>query len=273
LVADGPHGATILLDAGARDLDDFALDPTRTGLVLAIVTLAFTVEATLGFGATVVAVALGSLVVPIDALLPAFVPVNVVLSAGLVARGAKHVQGRVIAREILPAMALGFPVGLFAFARLPRAGLQLGFAIFVLALSSLELARALRRRGESPPLAPPIARALLFVGGVVHGAFATGGPPVVYVCGRVLPDKRAFRATLSVVWLVLNAALLVVYGATARLGVTTAKQSLVLVPGLAVGALVGERLHGHVPERAFRVGVFAMLVVVAVILAVRALGG
>ena len=52
--------------------------------VLLIVTLAFTSETALGFGSTIIAVALGSFFLPLDVLLAAFVPVNVLLSVVLV---------------------------------------------------------------------------------------------------------------------------------------------------------------------------------------------
>ncbi len=120
------------------------------GLLVLVVFLAFLVEAALGFGATVVAVALGAFLVPIPELLAAFVPLNIVLSAYLAVRYRRDIHWRLLMLRIVPLMVAGIPVGL-----------------------------------------------LLLGWGVVHGAFATGGPMAVFVSGRVLTDKGRFRSTLS----------------------------------------------------------------------------
>jgi uncharacterized membrane protein YfcA len=51
----------------------------------------------------------------------------------------------------------------------------------------------------------------------------------------------------------------------------TLRSSLPLVPALALGIFAGDLLHGHVSERAFRFVVFALLLVAAIGIAVRAL--
>lgn len=238
--------------------------------LLAIVALAFTVEAAIGFGATIIAVALGSFVAPLDRILPALVPLNVALSLAIVVRNSRSVELRMLARRVLPAMSVGMPVGVLVFERAPRSTLQLAFAVFVFVLASLELWRMRRAPSAERPLTPWRSRALLVLAGIVHGAFATGGPPVVYVFGRELPDKGTFRATMSALWLVLNSFLLVVYAAGGRLTGASARVSLAVAPALAVGLIGGEVVHGRLPERLFRAVVFVMLMGVAVILAARA---
>lgn len=50
----------------------------------------------------------------------------------------------------------------------------------------------------------------------------------------------------------------------------TLRDSLRLLPGLAVGVVVGDVLHRRVSQRVFRVLVFIGLVIVSVVMAVRA---
>jgi len=243
---------------------------TTDVLLVAIVTLAFATETAIGFGATLLTVALGSLLMPIDELLFAVVPLNLVLSACVALRDRAHIDWRLLFVRIAPAMALGFPLGVLAFARLPLPALQLAFGLFILVLGALELARMLRAPATERPLPRPLALGLLFIGGIVHGAFATGGPPVVYVCGRTSPDKRAFRGTLAALWIALNGALLAVYAAGSHLTAGSLRRSAWLAPGLLLGLVLGEVAHGKLPERTFRITVFAMLVLVGAVLAIRA---
>ena len=241
-------------------------------LLIAIVTVAFATETAIGFGATLIAVSLGSLLTPIDELLHAIVPLNVALSAAVTLRARGHIDGRLLLKQVLPAMAIGLPFGVFAFARLPIRTSKTALGVFVLGLAALEIVKMVRAREEreEKPLPRPLAIALLVLGGVVHGAFATGGPPVVYVCGRLVKDKRVFRATLSSLWLVLGVVLLAVYAHGGHLGAASFRLSATLAPGLVLGLISGEIAHGRIPERAFRATVFVMLAAVGATLAIRA---
>ena len=238
-----------------------------------VVLLAFTVEAALGFGATIVTVTLGALVLPVDQILPAFVPLNVVLSLALTWSNRRHVRRDLLWRRIVPLMALGLPFGMLAFARLDAGFLVRVYGVFVVVLAALELARAVRRStvAEAPHDRPygAFERIILVLGGVVHGAFGTGGPMVVYVSGRLLTDKAEFRATLSALWLLLNVVLLASYALGHRLDGDSALLTAVLAPMLAAGLVVGNVLHHRIPAERFRRVVFTMLAVAGAVLALR----
>ena len=229
--------------------------------VLLIVTLAFTSETALGFGSTIIAVALGSFFLPLDVLLAAFVPVNVLLSVVLVARTHAHAELRLLGLKILPWVLLGLPLGIYAGSHVREAILKSIFGVFVLTLAALELRRS--QPAANANAATPTAfldRALLTVAGVVHGAFATGGPMVVFVLGRTLgQDKARFRATLSVLWLVLNSILLVSFLVKGRLTQSSGLTSALFGVSMLAGFAAGEIAFRRVSAVRFRLGVFAML--------------
>jgi uncharacterized membrane protein YfcA len=237
-------------------------------LLCGIVLLAFVTEAALGFGATVVAVTLGAQLMPLDRLLPAFVPINMVLSTALALRGRRFIAWRVLATRIAPAVAIGLACGLAVFRLQTVALLQLAFALFVVALAFVELVRV-RAPEDTRPVARPMAAGLLAVGGFVHGLFGTGGPMIVYVMRRFVVDKSAFRATLAMSWLVLNVALIVNYATLGLLGATSLALSapLLVVAVLALG--IGEWIHRRVEARTFQAAVCAVLLLGGVTLAGR----
>lgn len=242
-------------------------------LLLGIVFFAFAVEASLGFGATVIAVALGSLVLPIATLVPALASVNLVLSAAIVLRHRDAVDRPLLFGRIAPLMAVGLPVGVVAFRAGGEAVAKAVFAGFVVALAALELARARSPAGAAPrPLSGPGAAALLLCGGVVHGAFATGGPMAVYVAGRHLPDKRRFRSTLSALWLLLNAALTATFVATRAFPAESARLAALFLVPLAAGLAAGEWIHGRVRADVFRTLIHALLLAAGLLLLAAALG-
>lgn len=239
------------------------------GLLAGIVFVAFLIEAAAGFGSVVVAMTIGALWWPVPQLLAWLVPVNLVLSVYLVLRGRAALDWRFLGRRMLPLMAAGLAVGSLVAARANEAPwLKPAFGVFVVAVAGWQLSRALSVHGEGAPL-PPVARALALLGaGVIHGVYATGGPLAVFVSSRELKNKASFRATLSALWVALNALVLprlVLQGEVTP--VTLGTSGLLLIP-LALGIVAGEWVHHRLDERRFRVAVAALLLVAGGVLTV-----
>jgi uncharacterized membrane protein YfcA len=93
----------------------------------------------------------------------------------------------------------------------------------------------------------------------VHGAYGTGGPLVVFVTGRDLDDRRAFRATLAVLWLILNGALVVGFALRGALTGPVLGRSLLLVPVALAALALGNLLAARLRERLFRALTAALL--------------
>lgn len=247
-----------------------------------VCTLAFTIETALGFGATLITVALGSLFLGIEPILHALVPLNLVLSGYLVARNHVHIDRAFLLRRLLPFMALGLPIGIFVFARLDASLLKRVFGAFLVGVSGLELWRIAKspspqslssEPAKEPAMQAPLGawheRILLILGGAIHGAFTTGGPMAVYVTSRVIDDKKAYRATLSALWALLNLVVFGWYLASGEVHAETVGLTLALAPSIAVGMIVGEILHVRVPVATFRKVVFVMLMLAGVMLLLR----
>lgn len=238
-------------------------------LLLPAVLVAFTVEATLGFGATVVAVGLGSLVVPIRELLPAFVIVNLTLSCYVAIRYRAHVDWKFLLGRIVPFMAIGFPLGFLIFSALPESTMKRAFGVFLVGLSIVELRKMARGVVVQEALPVPVELGALVGAGVIHGAFSTGGPLAVWASGRQLPEKGRFRSTLGALWLIMNVVFIASRYAKGDVNARTVELLPLLVPGLVGGLVLGEIAHSRLPERAFRIAVFCVLLVIGCVLVVR----
>ena len=238
-----------------------------TILLLAMIALvAFATEGAIGFGGTVITACLGAQLIPIDVLLPAFVPINLALSTWLLTSGRDAIAWGVLVRTIALPVAIGAALGLALFHLPAKTVLAAVFGGFVAVLAIIQLARPAAR-----PLSARWQRAFLVAGGVAHGLFGTGGPMIVYVTRRELADKRAFRATLAVLWLVLNTALLVNFLALGLYGRTSVELGgvvgLVLLPGL----WLGERIHRALDGARFERLVWTLLLGAGLALAIRSI--
>lgn len=237
--------------------------------IQAIVLIAFVAEAAIGFGATVITVTLAVLLVPLTTILPAFVPVNMVLSAYLALRNRRQIAIGVLLRELAPAVLVGLAVGIWISRTASLEVLALVFAIFVVALSIVELVRARRMAAPAPALHTAPRQLLLALGGFVHGLFGTGGPMIVYVLQRRGLEKGAFRASLAVVWLTLNTALMTNFWSLGLLNARSCSLSATIAIALCPALLIGEKLHHRLSPRRFTLGIFSLLLIAGLALAAR----
>src|SRR5262245_1937362 len=103
--------------------------------------LAFVTEGAIGFGGTVIAASIGAQLVPLDELLPAYVPINMALSAYLLVSGRDAIAWRVLLVEIVPIVAVGAAIGLALFHVPAKTLLALAFGVFVAGIAVLRLVR------------------------------------------------------------------------------------------------------------------------------------
>ncbi|MEZ4391136.1 MAG: sulfite exporter TauE/SafE family protein [Polyangiales bacterium] len=227
--------------------------------LLVIVTFAFVTESALGFGSSVIVATLGALLGPLDAVMPAFITVNLALSSWVALRARAHIDRALLLREILPLAGLGLALGL-AFARVAdRPVARAAFGLGVALLAGNELRRILDPRAVNTAIPRARAGLSLFAGGVVHGVFNAGGPLIVYVVSRKNVDKATFRATLSALWLVLNAALIARWLTDGTFTARTARDALWLAPALVLGTALGSALFQRLPPRGFRITAAAVM--------------
>jgi uncharacterized protein len=224
----------------------------------ALVMTAIALESVVGFGATVLTLSLGTWILPVTALLPAYVPVNIALSASIAWRDRDAIDRGLLRRRVLPFAGAGLLLGLALYRYAARPELQKAFGVMVVLMGLNELRKALR-----PPATVVLGRArgnaLLAAGGVVHGVFGTGGVLIVAMLAGEGLGKRQLRATLAALWLLLNSALVLNFIRHGDLGATSLRRSALLLPAVALGGWLGDAVHRRVSERPFRIVMAAVI--------------
>ncbi len=238
-------------------------------LLALIVLLSYTTHALSGFGSMIIAVTLGVHLYSIETLLPILVPLDVLMNSYIVIRHRRHIEQRLLLRRILPLMGIGLLIGILLFNFLHSGVLKIVYGVFVALVSARELYLLYRKRQERRALSTAEEASWLLAGGIIQGVFASGGPPVVYVAGRLIPQKASFRVTLSALWIILNIVLTASYLITGKLTASSLTQSAMLLPVVIVCVVLGERLHNLVDEYKFRIIVFALLLFAGLSLIVR----
>lgn len=226
-----------------------------------------TVEATTGFGSIVIALSLGALALPVAAMLPVLVPLNLFMTSRLVWKYRQQVDRSLLLQRILPLMAVGTVAGYVLRPQLNEQFLRLLLALLIIWFSLRELARLLRGQ---PGRAHPRWRArLLTLGaGISHGLFASGGPLLVYSLAGSPLNKGQLRATLVTVWLALNLGLTLAFALDGSL-VPALPRVAAFLPVVLGGYLLGEFFHRRLDEQRFRLLIFSLLLLVGIALGLR----
>lgn len=115
----------------------------------------------------------------------------------------------------------------------------------------------------------PALTLLLLAAGIVHGIFVSGGPLLISYLTKKVKDKTAFRATISSVWVFLNAIILV---DDIRSGLWTPSLLAVQaasVPFLLGGMFIGGKLYVRMSQTLFMAITYGLLLISGISLLVK----
>ena len=235
-----------------------------------VVVAAYVVQTATGFGAMLVCLTFGAQLIDLQEVILLMVPLSFLQTGYIVIRHRDGIEWGLLLKRVLPLMALGMGLAFLLLTKVSGPWLGLAFGWMVLALSARDLHLL---RAANPALDKRISRpasaAALLGAGVIHGIYAAGGPMLVYAVGREGLSKKAFRSTLSMVWIALNVILVSRFLVAGDYDQEIALDILVLVPTVPLGILIGEWVHHKVDERRFRMAVLALLIAAAISLIVR----
>ena len=236
------------------------LDPFTILAVGAVVCAAFLVAGITGMGAVVLALPLTSLFIGVRLSVCSLQTLGLFLSAYIVATGWRHVRRK----QFIVTVALGvvgMPIGILFADRLPESALMIVIGLYVVVMGARELLPGLRDRR----LPSWLLKAQLVAGGAVHGAFASGGPLMISYFHEEIHDKTAFRATMSLSFVVLALLLLAQWTVSGSWAEGTLPATALMLPFMLAGVAAGEWIHRRVNIRVFRTLVSVVMVVIGVL--------
>jgi len=218
------------------------------------------IEGITGFGCTVLALPFCIMLAGVKTAVPVLVILAWILAIYVIIVDFKHIVWKEFLK-IVAFVGLGLPVGMWLFTSLPEGALKKILGVFMIVVSIRGLYVSFIGDGKLEYINKYVLGLTLFLGGVVHGAFGSGGPFVVMYATRALPDKSNFRATLCTLWAVLNTVIILrdIGGGI----IDTAVLNLLLwtIPFLVLGMILGNFAHQTIKDKMFTKIVYAVLLV------------
>jgi uncharacterized protein len=240
------------------------MDPAilvRVFLLVLVLVIAHSVETLLGFGASIIAIALGIYIFPLTTILPVLAILFLLQNIWMVSRWFKHIQWRVLLVWILPASIIGMGIGIYYRTLVGSySQLLIILGLFIMAVSVLEIVMIYRTRAAGGILPWYLSWPILLAGGVFHGLYAQGQPMAIYYLSREFKEPAEFRATVSMLYLILNVMLITSLYTIGQIDLDTIATAGIVLPGLILGIFLGSRMK-------FRTLPFKVLVYVLLFLA------
>lgn len=217
-------------------------------LIISIIALTHFLSALTGFGCTILAMPFLIPLVGLGVAKPVLLIMGTLQPMYLAIYARKHIRWDIL-KIILILTGFGLPFGFFLYAYLPQNSLLIILGGIMLLAGSMGISRLQGIHFKAIP--NMILLILVFIGGILQGAFISGGPLIVIYASLVLHDKEEFRASLSVLWLILNGVTIIQHLLTNQF--TPEVNTLILwnIPFLIVAVWLGNILAMKVSKRIF----------------------
>ena len=239
---------------------------TVSGLVIAATNA---IEGITGFGSTVLALPFLNLTMGLKNSVILLCIFGWMMPVYIIYRSWKDISWKEFFK-ILIWCAPGVPVGMVLFGSCSPQILCILLGTFMV-YTGISGCKGMKSGTPPPPeeksLKAFLLKLALFMGGVIQGAFGTGGPFVVIYATRVLQNKTLFRVTLSMLWLTINSARLLTWIINGALNdLQMWKTAAYIFPLWLGGLFAGDHLHRKVSEYHFKRGVYILLAVAGAVM-------
>lgn len=225
------------------------------------------VQTVTGFGFSLLAVPIMSMVVPTELAVVLSATLSTFTSGGQ-AWSERHHGDRPTIKRLVLASFVGMPFGLAILMVASSQQLKIGLAAVIILFLIVNL-RGFRLENASTPVDVGAG----FVAGILSTSLSTNGPPLVMALHARHFAPEVFRGTISVVLVSLSVVSLGLFAATGYFTTDVAWSLLVAGPALVVGFFIGHRVRGNINPARFRGLVTLLLAATAVVTIVSVIAG
>ncbi len=230
-----------------------------------VVFVAYVVFGVTGFGSTVVGVPLLAQVLPLQFAVPLMMLLDfsaTLLLGSRLKRGARWDE----LRWLLPLAGIGMLLGLTLLVQVSERYLLCALGLFVLSYASW----GLLRRGPATRLGRRWVFPIGLIGGALSALFGTGGVLFAIYTSSRISDKNALRETNATTIMFSASTRLLLFGVVGLLNQPHLwTLTLLLIPAMLLGYVVGHRLHAAIPAAGVLRVVYGVLIVAGVSLLIR----
>mgnify|MGYP001233579626 CR=1 FL=1 len=231
-------------------------------LFVIVVFMANIVEGITGFAGTMLAMPVSMLLIGVEEAKVVLNIVAIIVSLNIAARSWREMNRKEVVK-ITGFMLIGIVVGIYLFSVLPSGVLMKIYGALIICVAIRGLAVKKEMKISDGGLI-----GVLFLAGVIHGMFLSGGALLVIYAVNALKEKSVIRATLAPVWIILNTLMLIQGGISGQVtGKMMGLTGVCVIPVFAA-IIIGNALHKRIRQEVFVKLTYVLLVVSGITLLV-----
>lgn len=236
--------------------------------ILTIVFIATLVRATFGFGESLIAVPLLTLVIPIEIAVPFSVLISILIAGVVVVQDRKEVHFK-SAKGLIIFAILGIPIGLLLLVYGNQTIIKtiLGVLIVLYAGYSLFSKNTFRLKTDAKIWLYGCG----FLSGILGGAYGLNGPPLVIYGNLRRWTPRNFRATLQAYFLPVSIIGMVGYWYQGLWVGNVSHYFLISIPVIVPAIFIGNYLNRRLKDGTFLRYVYWGLLAIGIVLMLQSL--
>ncbi len=236
-------------------------------LIGVAVLIAATVQTASGFGFSLLAVPVMSLMVPTELAVVIAATLGTTTSTGQAISERAHADRQTVKRLLLSAM-FGLPLGLVILDVATSRELKFVLALVIFTFIVVDLRGVTLERASTP-----VDIVAGFIAGVLTTSLSTNGPPLAMALHARRLDPKVFRGTIATVLSVAGVISLVMFAFTGHFSVDAGIAIAIAIPSMVLGFFVGHRLRPRLDPPRFRRMVTILLLITGVVTTVSVITG
>jgi len=237
-------------------------------IAAAVFTGAYVIFGITAFGAALFTVPILSHFLPLEFVLPMCALIDMSAAFALGVRFSREADWSEL-KWMVPLSLAGAVAGVTLLVALPRQATIAGIGVVLVVYGIYALRQKEAVRIVSRAWAPVAG----FSGGVLGTLFGIGAPPYAIYLTHRMPDKLAFRATLSSMVIFSVSMRALVFAASGLMLADRIAGFAILLPFALAGLWLGNRIHGRISRAGLLRVVAGLLLLIGLSLLARALAG
>lgn len=227
-------------------------------LVVPIMFFAVFVQALAGFGSGLIAMPLLIAVLGLDVAAPAFALTMQIMGVMMMWRYRNSFDWSEVWRVSVAGLVM-IPIGIWGAGQISETIVMVLLGIFLIGYSLFSLSGA-----SIPMLHYKSGFGFGAVSGLLHGAYNTGGPPLVMYGTSQRWHPAKFKVNIASLFFINGIWVIIVHWLSGNITQPVLQNTALMLPTMAIGMILGVSLDRFIQPEQFRHGVFVLLLLIGI---------
>ncbi len=218
------------------------------------------IQSITGFAGTMLAMPFSISLVGLDTAKPILNVVSIAISVLVVVKNHQYINKKEVLKMSV-FMLIGMAIGIYLLGVVPTSTLLYVYGALIMGVA---LKKLFIKKEVKLPVA--IMFIVVVLAGIIHGMFVSGGSLLVIYAVYALKDKHQFRASLAILWILLNGILMFTHIQSGLFTTEVTIMSLLAIPTALLSMFFGNKIYDKIDQQLFLKITYVLLLISGVLM-------